>query len=389
MKLTEDSNNIIKFIKSNFYNTEYKLSKTNIKFFTNILKLANKALNKWQDMKKNVTLSSSTITDFHDIPFVIKNDIINNYLNKISFDIKINDKIFTINLYFIVLPKDNIILNIFKKIYIWFYIACHYSTTTNNNFNINIYFTEHKKNLPINDDKLDVIHVNSAFTNPCSNSPSVFIFRNEEWFKVLIHETFHNMGFDFSCIDSSIPDRVVYMITKMKKNDIRSFEAYTESWANIINMLFTAFYSTRVKSNYNLMIQKFQSFIPIEINFSLIQLVKILDHYDIKYSDIYSDSPQAIINKSKYSEKTYVVSYFIIKIIFLFHFNYFVEWCLENNNNTFVFNKSKKNINNFSNLIFSLYKTPEFINKIKLIENIEINDEFIKNTCRMSVFEIM
>ena len=84
-----------------------------------------------------------------------------------------------------------------------------------------------------------------------------------------------------------------------------------------------------------------------------------------------------------------MVSYFIIKIIFLFHFNYFVEWCLENNNNTFVFNKSKKNINNFSNLIFSLYKTPEFINKIKLIENIEINDEFIKNTCRMSVFEIM
>ena len=66
-----------------------------------------------------------------------------------------------------------------------------------------------------------------------------------------------------------------------------------------------------------------------------------------------------------------------------------MEWCLENNNNTFVFNKSKKNINNFSNLIFSLYKTPEFINKIKLIENIEINDEFIKNTCRMSVFEIM
>ena len=50
------------------------------------------------------------------------------------------------------------------------------------------------------------------------------------------------MGFDFSCIDSSIPDRVIYMITKMKKNDIRSFEAYTECWANIINMLFTAFY---------------------------------------------------------------------------------------------------------------------------------------------------
>ena len=71
MKLTEDSNNIIKFIKSNFYNTEYKLSKTNIKFFTNILKLANKGLNKWQDMKKNVTLSSSTITDFHDIPFFL------------------------------------------------------------------------------------------------------------------------------------------------------------------------------------------------------------------------------------------------------------------------------------------------------------------------------
>ena len=136
------------------------------------------------------------------------------------------------------------------------------------------------------------------------------------------------------------------------------------------------------------MIQKFQSFIPIEINFSLIQLVKILDHYDIKYSDVYSDTPQAIINKSKYSEKTYVVSYLIIKIIFLFHFNYFVEWCLENNNNTFVFNKSKKKLITFPISFFS-YKTPEFINKIKIIENIEINDEFIKNTCRMSVFELM
>ena len=46
---------------------------------------------------------------------------------------------------------------------------------------------------------------------------ALFIFRNEEWFKALIHETFHNMGFDFSCIDSSIPDRVIYMITKNEK----------------------------------------------------------------------------------------------------------------------------------------------------------------------------
>ena len=47
---------------------------------------------------------------------------------------------------------------------------------------------------------LEPININGGVSNVCvKNSLSeIVIFRREEWFKVLIHETFHNYGLDFS-----------------------------------------------------------------------------------------------------------------------------------------------------------------------------------------------
>ena len=68
-----------------------------------------------------------------------------------------------------------------------------------------IYSTELTKNLPnSNIDILDQIHVNTAFTYSCiEQSNEIVIFRKEEWLKVLIHESFHNFGLDFSDMNTS------------------------------------------------------------------------------------------------------------------------------------------------------------------------------------------
>ena len=65
--------------------------------------------------------------------------------------------------------------------------------------------TNLRKQLPSNMlDVLDVEHVNSAVTTSCTTSGSLVIYREEEWFKVLIHELFHVMGLDFSATHSDI-----------------------------------------------------------------------------------------------------------------------------------------------------------------------------------------
>ena len=45
-------------------------------------------------------------------------------------------------------------------------------------------------------------NVNTAFTYTCNRNNVIHIYRQEEWFKVLIHETFHNLNMDFSKIDN-------------------------------------------------------------------------------------------------------------------------------------------------------------------------------------------
>ena len=65
--------------------------------------------------------------------------------------------------------------------------------------NIFVYFTSLKKELPESQHMiLQANNVNTAFTTTCPVNSDIVIFRQEEWFKVFIHETFHNFALDFS-----------------------------------------------------------------------------------------------------------------------------------------------------------------------------------------------
>ena len=61
------------------------------------------------------------------------------------------------------------------------------------------YFTSLPKQIPKVGETLDKIHVNTGMTFTHNSNPmEIVIFRREEWFKVFIHESFHNLGMDFS-----------------------------------------------------------------------------------------------------------------------------------------------------------------------------------------------
>ena len=179
--------------------------------------------------------------------------------------------------------------------------------------NINILFSDHKKVLSNNKfEPLDTIHVNTAFTTSCLPKTNVIIFRKEEWFKVLIHETFHNYGLDFSdLVINSIKNdfRKLFPV----KSNMEVFESYTEFWAEIINICFICFLTIENMPKENSR-QKFlqltRELINIERCFSMFQCCKILSFMGLEYQDLFLNNKLSKIKRDNlYKEKTNIFPY--------------------------------------------------------------------------------
>ena len=239
--------------------------------------------------------------------------------------------------------------------------------------------------LPSSDTVLDVLHVNSAFTYACKRDSSITLFRQEEWFKVFIHETFHCMGLDFACMNTHELDQRIYELFKLKQDDLRVYEAYTENWAEIINVLFISYLSTRDKTNGDLLLQKTEIMLNNERKFSLYQLCKVLHHNKMFYQDLFSTSEISINRKRNYKENTYVLSYYLIKAIFIFNLNDFLLWTKQNNKGI-AFVKTDENLQSLTNFIAAKYKNTDFIESTRTITNHNFN--YNNTTMRMSLHEI-
>jgi hypothetical protein len=254
---------------------------------------------------------------------------------------------------------------------------------------VHLYFTDYTKTLSKTRDAtpLNPVHVNTAFTTACAPSTEIFLFRKEEWFKVFIHETFHNLGLDFSSMDNGNVNTLVSKIFPVT-GDIRLYETYCEMWAEIMNALFVSVLSTqKAKDHETAVIRKFRTMLGFESVFSMFQCVKILEHYGLTYHDMTSLERRSHGLK-KYKEETYILSYYIIKSIFMTHVNDFVEWCLDHNGDTLDFKKNPTNMSDFVRLITELYKTPKHLELVDFVENVDLSetDAFIRNTLRMTVF---
>ena len=87
-----------------------------------------------------------------------------------------------------------------------------------------IYFTSLKKKLPnSNIHILGENNVNTAFTHTCPVNSEIVIFRKEEWFKVLMHETFHNFALDFSNMNTEQCHLFIKNIFPLNSKDIQLF----------------------------------------------------------------------------------------------------------------------------------------------------------------------
>ena len=252
---------------------------------------------------------------------------------------------------------------------VWLYIVNMYSSKKCvKQLKIFIYHTTLLKILPeSNVSILDEHNVNTAFTTTCPSNSEIVIYRKEEWFKVFIHETFHNFGLDFSDMNLMKVNEKILSIFQVNSN-VNLFESYTEFWARIINIVFCSFTNMNDKNNMNEFLINSEFFINYERVFSFFQMVKILNFMGLNYNNLYNKDN--LNKKILYKENSNVLSYYIITLILIDNYQSFLLWCDTNNTELLQFKKTQKNLEKYCKFIENNYKSKSIINGVECIKKI-------------------
>jgi hypothetical protein len=284
-------------------------------------------------------------------------------------------------------------------IIMWLYILNEYaSKTCSNTLVVYLYFTSLEKKLPSsNIFILDEINVNTAFTTSCQKESEIVVFRKEEWFKVFIHETFHNFGLDFSDMNSNEAHECILKIFRVT-SDVNLFESYTEFWAEIMNALFCSFFSIKDKTSVKDFLQHSEFFINFERTYSFFQMEKTLQFMGLAYNDLYSNTYHSqMMRVNLYKEKTNVLSYYVIKCILMNNYQNFLTWCTKNNFSLLQFKKTISNQREYCKFIDNNYKVKSMLEGVKetnaFLQSIDkknksANYKFILSNLRMSICEL-
>ena len=224
-------------------------------------------------------------------------------------------------------------------------------------------------------------HVNTAVTYACAANGEIFLYRNEEWFKVLAHELMHSLCLDFSGLDIKILKDNFKKLFKIN-SDYEISESYAEFWATVINVLFLSY---DISSSYKSFKENVAMMLDIEKIFSLYQVTKILKYMKIDGYEKFID------NNHLYEEKTNVFAYYIVKSILLYHYDDFLLFCHENNapKNPILFYKSPGNLNHFFNFILKHYQEEDMMKDFRAMELIshDVKNDDLKKSMRMTLFE--
>lgn len=292
--------------------------------------------------------NSTYINDFKDI--MINNNFINNkflnYFNNIKYVFKINSDLHN-NISFYIYNDKKLnqfqitkLIKIYKRIIILKLIY-----NINNFIDFHISFAPFSRFIPNNNDYFTPININGGFT--FSNNNQIYVYRNDEYGKVIIHEFLHKINIINNSLDNLSNNDINILKKTLNISNNSTFnpvESVIEFWATIYNLIFI---SIEFSIPINSLINK-------EISFSFNQYFKI-----IKYHNFY--------NKLWY-EKTNVFSYIILKLIILINFKEFLKFKLPYSHKFFIdfiinnFNKFKKiKYNNINNFNFTKNKSLDFM----------------------------
>ena len=320
--------------------------------------------------KKGLALPSTYSNDY--FPQEIRKVIETKTVNKILYYCVLNERKITLTFFTFKNETNFAIYDKYaKQVFMLIAILTHYSSSEcSKSLNIFIYLTDFKRIIPDNNYTiLGSYNVNGGFTTTCDKNSEIVVYRKEEWFKVLIHETFHNLGLDFSKMNTNQFHSKIKQIFPINSK-FNIFESYCEFWARILNSAFCSYNLIDNKNDKDAFKTFLDFFIQIERLFSLFQCNKILNFLGISYQNLYeTDNGSHIARENLYKETTNVFAYYIVTAFLLDNYVNVMNWCNKNNLSCFKFNNSQRNLDLFYNLIENSYKRNEFLKNLMCVSN--------------------
>ena len=320
--------------------------------------------------KKGLALPSTYSNDY--FPQEIRKVIETKTVNKILYYCVLNERKITLTFFTFKNETNFAIYDKYaKQVFMLIAILTHYSSSEcSKSLNIFIYLTDFKRIIPDNNYTiLGSYNVNGGFTTTCDKNSEIVVYRKEEWFKVLIHEAFHNLGLDFSKMNTNQFHSKIKQIFPINSK-FNIFESYCEFWARILNSAFCSYNVIDNKNDKDAFKTFLDFFIQIERLFSLFQCNKILNFLGISYQNLYeTDNGSHIARENLYKEKTNVFAYYIVTAFLLDNYVNVMNWCNKNNLSCFKFNNSQRNLDLFYNLIENSYKRNEFLKNLMCVSN--------------------
>jgi len=229
----------------------------------------------------------------------------------------------------------------------------------------------------------------------CPKNSEIVIFRKEEWFKVFIHETFHNFGLDFSGINNEICKQRILSLFPVK-SDVNLFEAYSEFWAKIINCIFCSYMQLKNKNDIRAFLSNFEILINLERIYSLFQMVKVLQFMNLTYEQLYKSNNELL--SLLYKEQTNVLSYYVITLLLVNNYTEFIQWCNTNNSSLLQFKKTNTNLHSLCTFIERNYKTKSLLHCIHVMEQLLVKlrnkktqkkeNKYMLDNLRMTICEL-
>ena len=319
------------------------------------------------DMRRELTSNGPNGTSDSDFfPEEIQRHILNEQSTAVTYNFSAGGR--KVVLHFVVFNKRESDLNMDKMLAramrvcaLMHLVSMHASRSTcSSTLSIFIYMTDFKKRFP---DKAGEVfeseHVNTGMSYHCAKTNDIVVFRKEEWFKVLIHESFHAFGLSFT--DSDMPDRTDAAMQAMLKktyaisHPVRIYETYCEIWARILNVVFACFSDGNGSKCTNCMDSEIELAIfgecvmkglKKDAEHALHQCAKIMHYLDIPSHVLMNptDENRAIVAK-KYRENTNVFAYYVMTCALQHSHEIFLEWCYKNN--PFTDKKPRANILQF------------------------------------------
>lgn len=163
------------------------------------------------------------------------------------------------------------------------------------------------------------VNVNSGFTYACAPTNQICIFRYEEWWKVLMHESIHAYGLDFAWYENASMARPLQRVFPgVHCENWRICESWTECWAEILVLLHHIHWTTKKRAWKDVRFLVHCG-LYYESIWSRIQCTKVLEHYGLSYTELLKGGMY-----QEAQDAPAVFSYYVLKCIAMNHLDDFL-----------------------------------------------------------------